>query len=444
MKLRLLPVLAGLLVAVAAGFGASVLAYPFWKPWLFPDPAKEPAEEHEHANVVKLSPQAQASLRLEVKPVRPGPYRRTVTMPGTVIELPGKSDHAVTAPVAGVIEGISVYPWDRVQPKQKLFTLKLVSEALHTSQVQLYKTARELDQTRQRRERLGKSFASGSVPEAQLIELDFQERRLGDALKAGRLELAARGLNQDQIDAVIQGQFLTRMTILVPDLPADEKPAGAAAPRQYEVQELKVTLGEQVQAGQMLCYLTDHQSLFIEGRALKPEVPLLEEAAHRGWPVRAEAADESERWRPLGDDLKVHFLANVIDAPSQTFPFYVPLSNQHHEYRSGGRTYRLWRFRPGQRVRLYVPVEQLDDVYVLPAEAVVREGPEAYVFRENGELFERLPVTVRHADRQNVVLANDGSLLEGYRLAHNGAAQLNRVLKTQGEGEGHGHHHHHH
>ena len=29
---------------------------------------------------------------------------------------------------------------------------------------------------------------------------------------------------------------------------------------------------------------------------------------------------------------------------------------------------------------------------VLPAAAVVREGPEAYVFRQNGDLFDRRPV----------------------------------------------------
>lgn len=68
---------------------------------------------------------------------------------------------------------------------------------------------------------------------------------------------------------------------------------------------------------------------------------------------------------------------------------------------------------------------------MLPAAAVVREGPEAYVFRQNGDLFNRLPVQVLHEDRLNIVLANDGSVLPGLYLAQNAAASLNRVLKAQ-------------
>jgi hypothetical protein len=78
-----------------------------------------------------------------------------------------------------------------------------------------------------------------------------------------------------------------------------------------------------------------------------------------------------------------------------------------------------------------VPVEQLENVIVLPAAALVREGPEAYVFRQNGDLFNRIPVHVLQEDRLNVVLANDGGVAPGSYLAQNSAASLNRVLKAQ-------------
>ncbi len=66
-----------------------------------------------------------------------------------------------------------------------------------------------------------------------------------------------------------------------------------------------------------------------------------------------------------------------------------------------------------------------------PLREVVREGPEAYVFRQNGDLFNRIPVHVLHEDRLNVVLASDGSLAPGFYLAQGSAASLNRVLKAQ-------------
>ena len=94
---------------------------------------------------------------------------------------------------------------------------------------------------------------------------------------------------------------------------------------------------------------------------------------------------------------------------------------------------------------LHVPVERFDDVFVLPAEAVVREGAETYVFRQNGDFFERKPVRVLHADRRAAVLAADGSISPGNYVTHNAAAQMNFALKAQAAGgEDGGHHHHHH
>jgi hypothetical protein len=85
-------------------------------------------------------------------------------------------------------------------------------------------------------------------------------------------------------------------------------------------------------------------------------------------------------------------------------------------------------------------------VFVLPSEAVVREGPEAYVFRVNGSKLERQGVTVAASDRQQVAIKNDGSIFPGEVLAANSAYQLNLALKkSSGSGidphAGHSHAH---
>jgi len=82
-------------------------------------------------------------------------------------------------------------------------------------------------------------------------------------------------------------------------------------------------------------------------------------------------------------------------------------------------------------VRLHVPVEEFKDTLVLPAAAVAREGPEAYVFLQDGDLFDRVPVHVLHEDRLNVVLANDGSFSLDRYVAQGSGASLHRVLKAQ-------------
>lgn len=54
-------------------------------------------------------------------------------------------------------------------------------------------------------------------------------------------------------------------------------------------------------------------------------------------------------------------------------------------------------------MRLSVPVEKFENVIVLPTEAVVRDGVEAYVFRHNGEVFDRKPVQVLSEDRRILI-----------------------------------------
>jgi cobalt-zinc-cadmium efflux system membrane fusion protein len=70
-------------------------------------------------------------------------------------------------------------------------------------------------------------------------------------------------------------------------------------------------------------------------------------------------------------------------------------------------------------------------VFVLPTAAVIREGAEAYVFRQSGELFDRRRVQVLHEDRRFVVLATHGDISPGMLIAQNSAAALNRVLRAQ-------------
>ncbi|MEX0819477.1 MAG: MchE protein, partial [Pirellulaceae bacterium] len=127
----------------------------------------------------------------------------------------------------------------------------------------------------------------------------------------------------------------------------------------------------------------------------------------------------------------IHHISNTLDEKNRTISFFLPLENQYRTYERDGQTLFLWRFRPGQRVRLRVNVERLENVFVLPAGAVVREGPESYVFRHNGDLFDRKAVHVLHQSRNEVVIANDGSVPSGIYVAQAGAVQINRVLKSQ-------------
>ena len=68
---------------------------------------------------------------------------------------------------------------------------------------------------------------------------------------------------------------------------------------------------------------------------------------------------------------------------------------------------------------------------MLPSESIAREGPDAFVYRQNGDLFNQIAVNVLHEDRRFVVIANDGGITPGTFIAQNAGASLRRVLKSQ-------------
>jgi hypothetical protein len=138
---------------------------------------------------------------------------------------------------------------------------------------------------------------------------------------------------------------------------------------------------------------------------------------------------------------------------NRTFPFYLSLNNEARTIARDGKTYLAWRFRPGQRARLRLPVERLvtpgvggegkdADPFVVPAGAVVREGPEAFVFVQAGDLFIRKPVRVLYQDDREAVIANDGSITRAELIVLNQAAAINRAIKAQSTEGGHHHHDH--
>ncbi len=424
---------------------AAFVTRDFWLAQLYPPEAavaEKAAPPVENPKVLKLSPQARKNMNLQSKPVSLDNYWRTIQVPGVIADRPGVSDRAVISPADAIVTQVHAHEGDTVRPGDTLFTMQLVSEYLQTTQADLFKAAREKQLLNEERSRLAGLAQRGGIAGKRIIEFDQGIRRQEGLIEGYRHGLAARGLTAAQIDQVAAGQFIVKTRVVAPPAVGDtaSKPpilpvaftAGAKPGPVYEVQALKVEVGEQVKAGTLLSVLSDHRSLYIEGHAFKQESPMLEQAAQNGWKIEVEfAEDESSRWPALEQPFQIRHLANTIDTESRTFDFYIPLTNQARTYESDGQTFMVWRFRPGQRVRLHIPVQQFEKVVALPAPALVREGPEAYVFRQNGDLFNRIPVHVLHEDRRNVVVAQDDGITPGIFLAQSSAASLNRVLKAQ-------------
>lgn len=430
--------------------GAVALAAVFrdaWLPWFQPVTADDASEagvtEPEHDSEIttlELSEQARKNMKIVSRPAKVSTYWRSISVPGAIADRPGLSDRGVTSPADGIVTQVHAFPGETVRQGDKLFTLRLLSESVHDAQSELFRVAREIELETEKRERLAQ-IGEGAIPQVRIIEVDQQLRRLQAARKSARQDLLICGLTPEQVASAESGQFVTNVDVLAPPPVAATSAARTQSPSSgpptladevYEVQELKADLGTQVQAGQLLSVLANHRNLFVVGHAFKSESSAIERAVQERWPIEIEfAEDDTAAWPKLEQAFEIHHLANTIDPESRTFDFFVLLGNQSRTYTRDGEMFVVWRYRPGQRARLHVPVAKIDDVIVLPAAAVVRDGADAYVFRQNGDLFDRRPVHVVHEDRLNVAIANDGSVAPGWYVAQGSAASLNRVLEAQ-------------
>lgn len=392
--------------------------------------------------VVKLSERARENLGLRAAPAKPQNYWRTIDVPGVIVDRPGITDNGITSPLAGVITKVHALEGDIVQPGQALFSIRLISDYLQRAQLDLFKAIREVEILKTEINRLRPLADSGAVPGSRLIELEQQINRQHSLIEGQRQDLLSRGVSASHLKQIESGEFLTSIDIVVPEVPKSDFEFTTVSFESesnnlfesgfFEVQSLQVSLGQQVDAGQLLAVLANHNTLYLKGIAFKKESSALARAAERGWRLQIDFTDDAAQdWPEQSQEFQIRHLANTTDASSRTFEFFVPLRNQFRTYENDKRLFVLWRYRPGQRVRIQVPVEELNNVIVVPTEAVVFEGPEAYVFQQNGDLFNRLSVRVLHQDRLRVVIANDGTIQPGQYLAQGSASSLNRVLKAQ-------------
>ena len=424
-----------------------------------------------------LTDRARQNLGLRMGKVELTDWWRSITVPADVIEEPGHSEQAVPSNVQGVVLKIYAFPGQTVRAGDPLVDIQPTGDLLANAESSLLRTVQELELVELQLQRIAPSVESGATPVMRKLEKEYEQTRLESQRLVQTQELLVRGLTTSQIEEIIATKSLIRLiTVRAPAgvLTGDEVEASGesteseiggssqhdqpASPGNHEhgsvysVESLNTHLGQLVQQGSEICRLARHSHLLLAGRAFERESHLVARAIEHQWPVKAlfEASGDTPLIR---ENLSILYSDNVIDPDSNTIRFYVPLANEilRDSKGSNGLTYRAWRFRPGQKAQLLVPVQHLTQRIVLPADAVVKEGADAYVFRANGSLLERVAVHVEFLDSREAVLANDRALFAGDVVATNQAYQLDLAFKksqgaaSRGHGhEGHGHEGHSH
>ena len=386
---------------------------------------------HDEANALALSPAGRKNVGLELVQVELRDFERTVTMPATIAKRPGRSQITVSAPMTGIITRVDPIRGEAVVPGQHLFDLRLTHEDLVEKQSGLLRDLQQLDVVNREVERLEEVTRSGAVAGRTLLERVYERQKLEAAINAARQALKLHGLDEEQIVSIVERRELLQMVeICAPTImnAHEQEDHGDF----LQLKEILVQQGDHVEAGTPLGTLSDHCHLYIEGQAFENDAALLTRVANQGTPITA-LIETNGSGQQLVSGLKILYIENEVKIDSRTLRFYVQLENElvRNVTTEDGHRFIGWKFRPGQRVDLQVPVEQWQDCLVLPVQAVVREGAESYVFQQNKDHFDRVTVHAVHRDQRWVVVEADGSLFPGDTIAGKGAYQIHLALKNK-------------
>ena len=387
-----------------------------------------------------------------VKPIQLSDFRRTIGVPAIVVARPGRTQIKVSTPLTGVITHVHAVTGEAIKPGTLMFEIRLTHEDLVQTQTQFLQSLGELDVENREIARLEDVTASGAVPAKTLLERRYAKEKLEALLAAQREALKLHGFSNRQVDEIVsKRQLLRDLSIVAPALDqpesSDEKElklSTTAKPVSFQqnaggetslvIEQLNVQKGQSVNAGELLCTLADYNTLYIEGQAFEQDSGSITQASERGWTVSAVFPNEGGE--TVLDGLNLAFVGNSVNPETRSLPLFVNLPNQviRDQTSPEGQRFVSWRYRPGQRLQLRVPVEEWKDQIVVPVDAIVKDGADWYVFQQNSEHFDRVPVHVKYRDQSSAVIAYDGALFPGDVIALRSAHQMQMALKNKSGG----------
>lgn len=340
----------------------------------------------EGPRLIALDARKAQALGIVVEPLRED-ASGALTLPGRVV-IPPSQIQVVAAPVAGLVESVSVAPQQEVKPGQAL--VRLVSPMLLEAQrdyVQAESQWRLAEANLRRDEAL---YREGIIAEGRLAASRAAHAQAAALLRERRETLRLLGLGQRTLAMLgAGGSFASAITLV--------------APKPGTVLEVAAVPGQRVEAATPLVRLARLAPLWIELQASAEDAA----AIAPGLAVSARGA----RGRVVS-------VARVLDAASQSLAVRAEM------------TEGLAGLRPGEYVTAQVALSRARRGQRLPANALFRlEGkPHVFVAREQG--FVATPVRVLTEDAGVAVVS--GEFPDGARVAVSGVAALKALLTGAG------------
>lgn len=399
-------------------------------------PPADPHAGHQHQQAAEgeerivLTEEGRWSAGIELGRAERKPYERSVAFPGIVRTRPGQSIVKVPAPLTGIVTRVHRERGEAVVPGQPLFEIALTHEELIKDQAEFLAALQKVRILEQEIERL-KTVSEGIIPRKELLQREYEYRLLQAELGTDRQVLQLHRLPADHIASIERNRKLVEsLTVSVPEVSQDESCV-------LQIQEISVEKGQAVTVGESMCVIADHCELLIEGSAFEDEANVLHEAVKGNRPVAAvfETEDNGEKQIRSVPGLRVLWVDDRVDQESRTVRFGVRLPNGGllYDRTEGQRRFIARQFKPGQRCRLQVSVETLNNCLVLPLGAVTEDRVQSCVFVQSGDTFALKVVKVRYRGPTEVVVEDKAPGITPHDvLVVKGGGQLLAAIRSGG------------
>ncbi len=414
------------------------------------DHAEQPTSSHEAAEI-SFSPTAARNMGIDdtaIATVEVIDFYKSLSIPAVVVELPGFSTITVPSPASGIVTKIYHEAGVAVEPGEPLFDILLNQQELVNAQTTFLTLLKKREINTAELERLA-GLDPQIVPK-QRRELEYEKIQIDAEIDIQKSILLLQGLSAEDIANSLekQGQIVRTMTVFAPSIEKEDNIASAAHTDEevhiFTVDELHVTAGKNVAVGDSLCRLSDYCKLAIQGKTFAVNENMLTQALASKSRVTAafEGGVFGGGLREITGDLFLRSIDNKIET-NGTISCYVDLKNRftNDEAESetgelhGKRRYIQWHFKPGQRCELSIEYEPLPNCIVLPIDAVAKDLQEMCVFEWAGregdaQIWRKKPVHLIYRTKDVVILANDGSILPGAKVATKGASFILAALEA--------------
>lgn len=392
----------------------------------------EAADAHDHgdASRIVLSDTAARNIGLRTRTIRPQVYYDQIKIPGMVTVDPDQK-FEISAPATVRVVKLDARVPAAVRPGERLALLELVDPEIRNLQMEAAGIGAQLleDATEQKRitrylESLD-SETQSAVAEIERVSANLRvlEARLAarqSALDGLLAALRTAGLRESQLRALADnGRVSTHIIMNVPTT------TGITS---LEVVDRPVHHGQTVEAGTTLYTLVGLEELWVMGEAFEADLGIVRRAARDDLPVTILFPAEDHQVT----DLRIEALEGELDGANRVTHFFVRLPNRRMEERFvAGRRYEEWAYSAGSRVQIMVATQEVGPRYVIPANALIRQGGQAWIFIDEGGEYLRLPVVVESVGSRHAVLPLDCGLHHGDRLVVQGALQLNLSIEQK-------------